>query len=40
MVSAECLESLSDSEIVDRVKTGDAAVYEVLMRRHNQRSAR
>ncbi len=29
--------SLSDEEIVDRVLDGDAAMFEVLMRRYNQR---
>jgi RNA polymerase sigma-70 factor (ECF subfamily) len=28
---------LSDEVIVDRVRTGDAALFEVLMRRHNRR---
>jgi RNA polymerase sigma-70 factor, ECF subfamily len=28
---------LSDEEIVDRVSSGDTALYEVLMRRYNQR---
>jgi len=28
---------LSDEEIIDRVQAGDVALYEVLMRRHNQR---
>ena len=28
---------LSDSEIVDRVRAGDLALYEVVMRRYNQR---
>lgn len=30
-------ESWSDQEIVDRVKTGETALYEILMRRYNQR---
>jgi hypothetical protein len=29
--------SLSDAEIVRRVRTGDRALFEILMRRHNQR---
>ena len=28
---------LSDDEVVERVKSGDAALFEVLMRRYNQR---
>jgi RNA polymerase sigma-70 factor, ECF subfamily len=28
---------LSDGEVVERVKAGDIALFEVLMRRHNQR---
>jgi RNA polymerase sigma-70 factor (ECF subfamily) len=28
---------LSDEEVVARVRAGDAALYEILMRRHNQR---
>src|SRR5436189_563520 len=30
-------ESLSDEEAVARVRSGDTAVYELLMRRYNQR---
>jgi RNA polymerase sigma-70 factor (ECF subfamily) len=30
-------ESLSDLEIVERVKAGDTALYEIIMRRYNQR---
>jgi RNA polymerase sigma-70 factor (ECF subfamily) len=30
-------ESLSDEEIVARVKAGDTALYEIIMRRYNQR---
>ena len=30
-------EAWSDEEIVDRVKAGDTALYEVIMRRYNQR---
>src|SRR5215468_7015107 len=29
--------ALSDSEIVSRVRAGDRALFEILMRRHNQR---
>ena len=29
--------ALSDAEVVERVKAGDAALFEILMRRHNQR---
>jgi RNA polymerase sigma-70 factor (ECF subfamily) len=28
---------LSDEEVVERVRAGDLALYEILMRRHNQR---
>ena len=31
------LSTLPDSEIVRRVRGGDRALFEVLMRRHNQR---
>src|SRR5918911_384712 len=30
-------QSLPDAEIVERVRAGETALYEVLMRRHNQR---
>jgi len=30
------VESLPDSEIVKRVRAGDRALFEILMRRHNQ----
>jgi RNA polymerase sigma-70 factor (ECF subfamily) len=30
------MEGLSDSDIVQRVKAGDRALFEILMRRHNQ----
>src|SRR4051794_36126816 len=30
-------ESLTDEEIVDRVRAGETALYEVIMRRYNQR---
>ena len=33
-------ESWTDQEIVDRVKAGDTAVYEIIMRRYNQRILR
>jgi len=29
--------SLSDAEVVDRVRGGETALFEILMRRHNQR---
>src|SRR5215510_12163918 len=29
--------SLTDAEIVKRVRTGERALFEILMRRHNQR---
>ncbi len=29
--------SLTDAEVVDRVRSGDTALFEILMRRHNQR---
>lgn len=28
---------LTDAEVVDRVRSGDTALFEILMRRHNQR---
>src|SRR5262245_63156908 len=31
------LSSLTDAEIVNRVRGGDRALFEILMRRHNQR---
>jgi len=31
------LSSLSDSEIVARIRAGETALFEILMRRHNQR---
>src|ERR1700704_130786 len=31
------LAALTDSEIVRRVRAGDSALFEILMRRHNQR---
>jgi len=36
MVLQECI-SLSDAEVVDRVRAGETALYELLMRRYNQR---
>src|SRR5262249_61860895 len=29
--------TLSDAEVVDRVRNGETALFEILMRRHNQR---
>src|SRR5690242_1581043 len=40
METAEALErskTLSDEEVVNRVRAGDRALYEVIMRRYNQR---
>src|SRR5215510_9007550 len=31
------INALTDNEIVDRVRQGDTALFEILMRRHNQR---
>ena len=36
MVLQEC-QSVSDAEVVDRVRAGETALYELLMRRYNQR---
>lgn len=36
MVLQEC-QSVSDAEVVDRVRAGETGLYELLMRRHNQR---
>ena len=36
MVSKEC-QSASDAEVVERVRGGETDLYELLMRRHNQR---
>ena len=36
MVLQDC-QSLSDAEVVDRVRAGETALYELLMRRYNQR---
>lgn len=30
-------ESWSDQEVIARVKAGDTALYEIIMRRYNQR---
>ena len=30
-------EAWTDQEIVERVKAGDTALYEIIMRRYNQR---
>jgi len=35
--SAQTTSTLSDEEIVRRVRAGDGALFEILMRRHNQR---
>src|SRR5436305_13394617 len=29
--------SLTDAQVVDRVRAGETALFEILMRRHNQR---
>src|SRR4051794_13122197 len=36
MVFQDC-QSVPDSEVVERVRAGETALYELLMRRHNQR---
>jgi RNA polymerase sigma-70 factor, ECF subfamily len=36
MVLQEC-QSLSDAEVIDRVRAGETGLYELLMRRYNQR---
>ena len=36
MVLQDC-QSLSDAEVVDRVRAGETGLYELLMRRYNQR---
>ena len=36
-VAANPVAELTDETIVDRVRGGDVALYEILMRRHNQR---
>jgi len=37
LTAAAGREQLSDEEVVRRVVEGDAALFEILMRRHNQR---
>jgi RNA polymerase sigma-70 factor, ECF subfamily len=37
IVTADPVVELADEVIVDRVRGGDVALYEILMRRHNQR---
>ena len=37
LTAAAAREQLSDEEVVRRVVEGDAALFEILMRRHNQR---
>jgi RNA polymerase sigma-70 factor, ECF subfamily len=37
MLEKASLESWTDQEIVDRVRAGDTALYEIIMRRYNQR---
>ena len=37
MVHEALSASLTDSELVERVRGGDTALFEILMRRHNQR---
>jgi RNA polymerase sigma-70 factor, ECF subfamily len=34
---ARSIGSLSDADVVQRVRDGDRASFEILMRRHNQR---
>jgi RNA polymerase sigma-70 factor (ECF subfamily) len=36
MMSLEC-QGLGDEQVVDRVRSGDSGLYELLMRRYNQR---
>lgn len=31
------LEGWTDQEVVDRIRAGDTALYEIIMRRYNQR---
>ena len=38
--AAAALSPLPDAEVVRRVRSGDSALFEVLMRRHNQRAYR
>ena len=37
MLERASLESWTDQEVVDRVRAGDTALYEIVMRRYNQR---
>ena len=37
MLQPASRESLSDEEIVDRVRAGDRALFELILRRHNER---
>jgi RNA polymerase sigma-70 factor (ECF subfamily) len=37
MLEKASLESWTDQEVVDRVRSGDTALYEIIMRRYNQR---
>jgi RNA polymerase sigma-70 factor, ECF subfamily len=37
LLEKSTLEALSDQEVVDRVRAGETALYEVIMRRYNQR---
>jgi RNA polymerase sigma-70 factor, ECF subfamily len=37
MLEKASLESWTDQEVVDRVRGGDTALYEIIMRRYNQR---
>src|SRR5229473_4564589 len=37
MLTDPLTSSLTDSELVERVRGGETALFEILMRRHNQR---
>lgn len=37
MIPESLSESLTDEQVVERVRAGETALYEILMRRHNQR---
>jgi RNA polymerase sigma-70 factor (ECF subfamily) len=37
MLTNALASSLTDAEVVDRVRRGETALFEILMRRHNQR---
>jgi RNA polymerase sigma factor (sigma-70 family) len=37
MTTAAVLQALTDEQIVERTRAGESALFEVLMRRHNQR---